>query len=62
MTMTRKDLDKLISDEVSKVVREPMREPAPPAVAPTPIVHFRPALKDESEVDEYLFKAGMKEH
>lgn len=59
--MTRKDLDKLITDEVSKVVREPMREPAPAAVTPTPPVYFKPALNDENEVDEYLFKAGMKE-
>lgn len=59
--MTRKDLDKLIADEVSKVVREPMREPALPAVTPTPIIHFKPALQDEEEVNEFLFKAGMKE-
>lgn len=61
MPLTRKDLDKIITDEVMKVVREPMREPARPAVTPTPPVYFKPALKDESEVDEYLFKAGMKE-
>ena len=60
--MTRKDLDKLIEDEVSKVVREPLREPAPPAVQPTPIIHFKPALNDEQEIDEYLFRAGMKEY
>jgi hypothetical protein len=59
--MTRKDLMKLIEDEVTKVASEPLREPERilPAVKPVPI--YNPALKGESEVDEYLFRAGMKD-
>lgn len=52
---------KLIEDEVTKVASEPIREPERilPAVKPVPI--YNPALKGESEVDEYLFRAGMKD-
>jgi hypothetical protein len=62
--MTRKDLMRIIEDEVSKIAREPVREPvkelpATPANQLNPV--FNPALKSEIEIDEYLFKAGMKE-
>jgi len=62
--MTRKDLMKLIEDEVTKVAQEPIREPIRelpqiPMSKLNPV--FNPALKNEDEIDEYLFKAGMKE-
>lgn len=55
---------KVIEDEVSRVVKEPMREPIkelPPTSANKINPVFNPVLKDENEIDEYLFKAGMKE-
>ena len=55
---------KVIEDEVSKVVKEPLREPKkelPPTNMNRLNPVFNPVLKDEIEVDEYLFKAGMKE-
>ncbi len=62
--MTRKELMKLIEDEVTKVATEPMREP----IKRLPIKNVSKinqeslrALKDEGEVDNYLFKAGMKD-
>jgi hypothetical protein len=62
--MTRKDLMKIIEDEVTKVASEPLREPVKelpkqPMSQMNPV--FNPALKDEGEIDEYLFKAGMKD-
>jgi hypothetical protein len=61
--MTRKDLMKMIEDEVSKVAKEPIREPVKelPKIASVPKQTFNPALKDEGEIDEFLFKAGMKD-
>lgn len=58
--MTKTGLLKLIDDEVSKMVTEPIREPLKelPKSISKPI---NPALRDEDEIDEYLFKAGMKE-
>ena len=61
--MTRTELLKLIEDEVTKVATEPIREPVKQLpetkVQVNPV--FKPALKDEIEIDEYLFKAGMKD-
>lgn len=56
---------RIIEDEVSKIAREPMREPAkeiPPQSSMNKLNPvFNPVLKDETEIDAYLFKAGMKE-
>jgi hypothetical protein len=62
--MTRKELEKFIDEEVSKLTNETLREPAkelPKAPPVAPIIPSKPVLKDETEIDEYLFKAGMKE-
>ncbi len=62
--MTRKDLMKLIDEEVTKVATEPIKEPikeAPKPIITNPNLVINPALKDENEIDEYLFKAGMKD-
>jgi hypothetical protein len=59
--MTRKELEKFIDEEVSKLASEPLREPSkeiPVKEKPQPIT---PALKNEIEIDEFLFKAGMKD-
>ena len=55
---------KLIEDEVTKVAKEPIREP----IIELPKMNmnnlnpvFNPALKDEGEIDEFLFRAGMKD-
>jgi hypothetical protein len=62
--MTRKDLLKLIDDEVKKVATEPIREPVrqlpETKTEPQKLIH-KPALKDEIEINHYLFKAGMKD-
>jgi hypothetical protein len=61
--MTLKELEKLIDEEVSKISIEPIREPQKELPA-TPIVKlnpvFNPVLETEEEIDEILFRAGMK--
>jgi hypothetical protein len=59
--MTRKELEKFIDEEVTKLVTEPLREPTKEVPRVQNIAPPNPALRDESEIDEYLFKAGMKE-
>lgn len=60
--MTKKDLLKLIETEVAKIATETMREPEKtlPEMRALKQV-FNPALKDEGEIDEFLFRAGMKD-
>lgn len=55
---------KIIEDEVAKVATEPVREPEKELPKTSmnklnPV--FNPALQDEGEIDEYLFRAGMKD-
>ncbi len=58
--MTKKELLKLIEAEVTKVANETIREPEK-QLPMNPLKQvFNPALKDEGEIDEYLFRAGMK--
>jgi len=59
--MTLKELEKFIDEEVSKIsISEPKKElPITPVKQIAPI--FNPVLKNEDEIDEMLFKAGMKE-
>ena len=57
--MTRDDLHKLIEDEVSKLMREPVREPQPPPLVQKQVM-YEPTLKNEDEIDETLF--GTREH
>lgn len=62
--MTRQNLMKLIDDEVTKVATEPIREPI--KELPKTNINklnpvFNPVLKNEIEIDEYLFRAGMKD-
>ena len=57
--MTRKELNKMIEDEVAKILSEPLREPeikvnTPVAVQKKP-VNYKPALQTEEEIDEMLF-------
>lgn len=59
--MTRKELEKFIEEEVDKLAKEPIREPIKEMPKPANIQPLNPALRDENEIDEYLFKAGMKE-
>lgn len=59
--MTKKDLIKAIEEEVAKVANEPVREPAKEIIQQQPISH-KPVLNNEEEIDEYLFRAGMKKH
>jgi hypothetical protein len=54
--MTRAELLKMIEDEVTLTVSEPLKEPVTrPTYAPP-----KPVLNNEQEVDEYLFRAGNK--
>lgn len=60
--MTKTELLKMIEAEVTRVATEPIREPEiklPEVSAPKQM--FNPALKDEGEIDEFLFRAGMKD-
>jgi hypothetical protein len=59
--MNKKELLELIDSEVSKVVKEPMREPQRPVVQAAPVKRRPPSLQHEDEIDNYLFKSGMKE-
>lgn len=59
--MTRKELEKFIEEEVDKLAKEPIREPIKEMPKPASMQPLNPALRDENEIDEYLFKAGMKE-
>ena len=53
--MTRAELLKMIEDEVTQTVSEPLKEPVVrPVYAPKPV------LNTEEEIDEYLFRAGKK--
>lgn len=60
--MTLSELQKMIDEEVAVVINattseaETMREPS--FEKPKPI--YRPALKNEDEIDNYLFFAGKK--
>lgn len=59
--MTRKELEKFIDDEVAKLTEAPLTEPIK-EVPKSPVVPpSKPVLNDETEIDEYLFRAGMKE-
>jgi len=59
--MTLKELEKFIDEEVSNLsISEPKKElPITPMEPPKQI--FNHVLKNEQEIDEMLFKAGMKE-
>ena len=59
--MTLKELEKFIDEEVSKIsISEPQKElPITPMKQLNPV--FNPVLKNEEEIDEMLFRAGMKE-
>jgi hypothetical protein len=59
--MTRKELEKFIDEEVAKLADAPLREPVIEVPKSPVIIPSKPVLTDETEVDEYLFKAGMKE-
>lgn len=53
--MTIKELNKLIEDEVSVVIREPIKEPVVQRpIQKQPIV-YKVALTTEEEIDEALF-------
>ena len=54
--MTRAELLKMIEDEVTLTVSEPMKEPVIRPVYTPP----KPTLNNEEEIDEYLFRAGNK--
>ncbi len=59
--MTRKELEKFIEEEVSKLASTPLREPQK-EIQKSPIIpKSKPVLNDETEIDEFLFRAGMKE-
>lgn len=53
--MTRKELMKLIEDEVSLVVSEPLREPQ---VQKKP--KYSTVLQNDDEIEEYLFYGGRR--
>ena len=54
--MTRAELLKMIEDEVTQTVSEPLKEPVIRPVYARP----KPVLNNEEEIDEYLFRAGKK--
>ncbi len=47
------DIKKIVEDEVSKVVRDPIREPE---IKRQP--KYRPVLQDEDDIDDMFFYAG----
>ncbi len=47
------DIKKIIEDEVSRVVREPIREPETKRKP-----KYRPVLQNEEDIDDMLFYAG----
>lgn len=55
--MTLSELKKLIEDEVSAAVSEPMREPQ---VVRAKKSIYKPVLKTEEEIDIALFHGGKK--
>jgi len=55
--MTLSELKKIIEDEVSAAIAEPMREPQ---VARPKKQVYRPVLKTEDEIDNALFYGGKK--
>lgn len=62
--MTRKELEKFIDEEVAKLSETPLKEPVkelPKAPITPQMPPSKPVLNDETEIDEYLFRAGMKE-
>lgn len=58
--MTRKQLEKFIEEEVAKVAAEPLREPVKQVPVAPVMKRPDPVLKNEEDVDNYLFRAGMK--
>ena len=60
--MTRTDLLKLIEKEVEKAVSEPIKEPIKERVPIPSNPVFNPVLKNETEIDDYLFRAGNKKN
>lgn len=57
--MTKVELLKMIDDEVSQILREPIKEPGRKIVQkPT----TKPSLQNEEEVDDYFFRAGKKKN
>jgi len=63
--MNKSELLKIIEDEVSAVLREPIREPeAQQPIQPKiekPIAP-KPSLQNEEEIDDFFFRAGKKKH
>jgi hypothetical protein len=57
--MTKKELLKMIEDEVASAVRKPLREPEIKKEAPKPI-NNSPALTEE-EIDDMLFYTNKKD-
>ncbi len=57
--MTLSELKKLIEDEVSAAIFEPLREPVVVRQQPKKKV-YRPVLKTEDEIDDVLFYGGKR--
>ncbi len=57
--MTLSELKKLIEDEVSAAISEPLREPVVVRQQPKKKV-YRPVLKTEDEIDDVLFYGGKR--
>lgn len=53
--MTKKDLLKIVEDEVASIVQNPLREPESPSNKKP---QYKPVLQHEDDIDDMLFYTG----